>query len=73
MRLPKFEYFEPKDLKEAVSILQNEPAAKILAGGTDLLVNMKHKVECPPTVVNLKGIDVEHQEVRLLAANSLTA
>jgi len=57
VRLPKFEYFEPKDLKEAVSILQNEPAAKILAGGTDLLVNMKHKVECPPTVVNLKGID----------------
>jgi carbon-monoxide dehydrogenase medium subunit len=53
VRLPKFEYFEPQDLKEAVSILQNEAAAKILAGGTDLLVNMKHKVECPPTVVNI--------------------
>jgi 4-hydroxybenzoyl-CoA reductase subunit beta len=61
VRLPKFEYFEPKDLKEAVSILQNEPAAKILAGGTDLLVNMKHRVECPPTIVNIKGIDgLEH-------------
>ncbi len=57
MRLPKFEYFEPRDLKEAVSILQNEPSAKILAGGTDLLVNMKHRVECPPTIVNIKGID----------------
>jgi 4-hydroxybenzoyl-CoA reductase beta subunit len=57
VRLPKFEYFEPKGLKEAVSILQNEPAAKILAGGTDLLVNMKHRVECPPTVVNIKEID----------------
>ncbi len=56
MRLPKFEYFEPKDINEAVSILQNEPAAKILAGGTDLLVNMKHRVECPPVVVNLKRI-----------------
>ena len=61
MRLPKFEYFEPKDLEEAVSILQNEPAAKILAGGTDLLVNMKHRVECPPTIVNIKRIDgLEH-------------
>lgn len=61
MRLPKFEYFEPKDLEEAVSIMQNEPTAKILAGGTDLLVNMKHRVECPPTVVNIKGIDgLEH-------------
>lgn len=56
MRLPKFEYFEPKDLKEALSILQNEPAAKILAGGTDLLVNMKHRVECPPVLVNIKRI-----------------
>jgi 4-hydroxybenzoyl-CoA reductase subunit beta len=56
VRLPKFEYFEPKDLKAAVAILQNEPAAKILAGGTDLLVNMKHRVECPPVLVNIKRI-----------------
>jgi 4-hydroxybenzoyl-CoA reductase subunit beta len=56
VRLPKFEYFEPKDLKEALAILQNEPAAKILAGGTDLLVNMKHRVECPPVLVNIKRI-----------------
>ena len=56
MRLPKFEYFEPEDLKAAVAILQKEPAAKILAGGTDLLVNMKHRVECPPVLVNIKRI-----------------
>jgi 4-hydroxybenzoyl-CoA reductase subunit beta len=56
VRLPKFEYFEPKDLKEALSILQNKPAAKILAGGTDLLVNMKHRIECPPVLVNIKRI-----------------
>ncbi len=56
MRLPKFDYFEPEDLKEAVSILQDEPAARILAGGTDLLVNMKHRVECPSVVVNIKRI-----------------
>jgi 4-hydroxybenzoyl-CoA reductase subunit beta len=56
VRLPKFEYFEPKDIKEAVSILQTEPAAKILAGGTDLLVNMKHKVEIPAVIVNIKRI-----------------
>ena len=57
MRLPKFEYFEPENLKAAVAILQKEPAAKILAGGTDLLVNMKHRVECPPVLVNIKRID----------------
>ena len=57
MRLPKFDYFEPKDLKEAVSIIQNEPAAKVLAGGTELLINMKHRVESPNTVVNIKGVN----------------
>jgi CO/xanthine dehydrogenase FAD-binding subunit len=57
VRLPKFEYFEPGDLKEAVSFLKDEPSAKVLAGGTDLLINMKHRVECPTAIVNLKGID----------------
>jgi len=57
VRLPKFEYFEPQDLNEAVSILKNEPSAKILAGGTDLLINMKHRVETPTTLVNIKGIE----------------
>jgi 4-hydroxybenzoyl-CoA reductase subunit beta len=56
VRLPKFEYFEPEDLQAAVAILQKEPAAKILAGGTDLLANMKHRVECPPVLVNIKRI-----------------
>ena len=56
MRLPKFKYFEPPDLKEAGAILKNERSAKILAGGTDLLVNMKHRVECPAVVVNIKRI-----------------
>jgi 4-hydroxybenzoyl-CoA reductase subunit beta len=54
--LPKFEYLEPASIAEAVSMLENEPAAKILAGGTDLLVNMKHRVEVPPVVVNIKMI-----------------
>jgi 4-hydroxybenzoyl-CoA reductase subunit beta len=56
VRLPKFEYSEPKSLKEACSILRDNPMAKILAGGTDLLVNMKHRVEVPSAIVNIKGI-----------------
>ncbi len=56
MRLPKFEYVEPKSIKEASTILVDEPGAQILAGGTDLLVNMKHRVEVPSIVVNIKGI-----------------
>ncbi|MEE4600723.1 MAG: FAD binding domain-containing protein [Desulfobacteraceae bacterium] len=56
MRLPKFEYLQPTRISEAVSMLQSNPAAKLLAGGTDLLVNMKHRVEVPPVVVNIKMI-----------------
>ena len=56
MRLPKFNYVEPRSIKEASSILSNDPNAKILAGGTDLLVNMKHRVEVPSVLVNIKRI-----------------
>jgi 4-hydroxybenzoyl-CoA reductase subunit beta len=56
VRLPKFDYIEPRSIKEASSILSEDPKAKILAGGTDLLVNMKHRVEVPSVIVNIKRI-----------------
>ena len=37
-------------------MLLDDPEAKILAGGTDLLVNMKHRVEVPSVIVNIKRI-----------------
>jgi 4-hydroxybenzoyl-CoA reductase beta subunit len=57
MRLPKFEYLEPKTLKEAAKALASDTKGSVLiAGGTDLLVNMKHKVIEPKQVINLKTI-----------------
>lgn len=56
MRLPKFNYRQPKSIQEACSILLDHPDAKVLAGGTDLLVNMKHGVETPSMIVSLKGL-----------------
>jgi 4-hydroxybenzoyl-CoA reductase subunit beta len=56
VRLPKFNYLEPGSIEEASTMLTDEAGAKILAGGTDLLVNMKHRVEIPVTLVNLKKI-----------------
>lgn len=56
MRLPKFDYKQPKSIQEACAILGDEPSAKLLAGGTDLLVNMKHKVETPTTIVSLTAL-----------------
>ncbi len=77
MRLPPFECVEPKGIKEASRILHDDPQAKILAGGTDLLVNMKHRVEVPSVVVNIKrisGLDVikkENGSIRIGALSSL--
>ena len=56
MRLPEFRYIEPESIREASAFLIDEPGAKILAGGTDILPNMKHKVELPSAVVNIKKI-----------------
>jgi CO/xanthine dehydrogenase FAD-binding subunit len=57
MRLPKFEYLEPKTLKEATKALASDAKGSVLlAGGTDLLVNMKHKVIQPKQMINLKTI-----------------
>lgn len=50
------EYYEPKSLEDALSILsQYGDKAKVIAGGTDVLVDMKHKEE-PPCLVNIKRI-----------------
>jgi len=57
MRLPKFEYLEPRTLKEAAKALAlDTKGSALLAGGTDLLVNMKHRVIQPRQVINLKTI-----------------
>lgn len=56
MGLPRFEYLEPKSLKEATKALMSTSRAVLLAGGTDLLVNMKHRLVQPDVVINLKAI-----------------
>ena len=56
-RLREFEYFEPSSIPEAVQILSAAgDGARVLAGGTDLVVDMKMGRMRPSTVVNLKGI-----------------
>jgi carbon-monoxide dehydrogenase medium subunit len=50
------DYFEPKTVSEAVSLLAKYGAeAKVIAGGTDMLVDMKYKEE-PGCLINIKKI-----------------
>lgn len=66
MLLPKFKYFAPETLDEAFSLLQElGEEARILAGGTDLLVNMKQRAiePMPNYIINIKKIPgLEYQQ-----------
>ena len=55
--LPEFEYVAPKDLNEVCSLLQRHGArAKVMAGGTDLLMYMKQRLLTPRYVIGLKNV-----------------
>ena len=55
--LPKFDFYEPETMAEACKVLaQLKAKGKIIAGGTDLLVNMKKGVIAPKYLVSLARI-----------------
>ncbi|MBI5624651.1 MAG: xanthine dehydrogenase family protein subunit M [Elusimicrobia bacterium] len=53
----EFDYHRPKDLKEALKLVwEGKGKARLLAGGTDLIVWLKEGVASPEAVVDLKGV-----------------
>jgi carbon-monoxide dehydrogenase medium subunit len=55
--LPDFELFEPRDIQEAITVLSELGArARPLAGGTDLLVEMREGRTRPAYLVDIKGL-----------------
>jgi 4-hydroxybenzoyl-CoA reductase subunit beta len=58
MRLPLFEFRTPRTLDEAVRILDGQgPNTMPLAGGTDLLPNMKRRQQVPQTLMSLRHVE----------------
>ncbi|WP_457553505.1 FAD binding domain-containing protein [Desulfobacula sp.] len=58
MRLPKFDYSDPETLDQALDLLDSHrDDAKILAGGTDLLVRMKKGLLKPKVLISLKALN----------------
>jgi 4-hydroxybenzoyl-CoA reductase subunit beta len=74
MRLPLFEFRAPHTVEEAARILDGEGAnAMPLAGGTDLLPNMKRRQQVPKTLMSLRQIAPLHQLQHTAAGSRLGA
>jgi 4-hydroxybenzoyl-CoA reductase subunit beta len=62
MRLPRFTYVAPTRLEDAARHLADSPLDSMLvAGGTDLLPNMKRRQQTPRVVIGLRGIADLHR------------
>jgi carbon-monoxide dehydrogenase medium subunit len=52
-----FEHYAPDSVEELLELLKSKPNAKLIAGGTDLLLQMKEGTAQPETVVSLKNVE----------------
>ncbi|HRS53495.1 MAG TPA: xanthine dehydrogenase family protein subunit M [Bacteroidales bacterium] len=53
----EFEYYKPDNWKEVTALLEKyKGKAKILAGGTDLLLKIKDDIETPEAIIDIKNI-----------------
>lgn len=76
----KIRYFSPETIEEAASLLEEYgDKAKLLAGGTDLLVMIKDKISIPKYLINLKKIsgcsEIQYNKSGLIigALNNISA
>ena len=80
MRLSPFQYFAPSAVDEALALAsEHAPLARFVAGGTDLLPNMKRGVQTPSVLIGLgqlhalRGIELQADgSVRIGACTTLT-
>lgn len=56
MRLPHFTFHAPTTVGEAAELLAAPGGAMLVAGGTDLLPNMKRRQQVPSTLVGLRRV-----------------
>ncbi|NCG17686.1 MAG: hypothetical protein GWP91_01540 [Rhodobacterales bacterium] len=77
LRMPEFQVHLPLTARQAVNLRSTLPESMYIAGGTDLLPNLKHHLHAPQhlvslsKVVELKGIIVDDSGVRIGAGTSL--
>lgn len=53
--LPKFDYHDPRTLQETLDLLNKlGKDAKLLAGGTDLIVNLRARLERAKNLIDIR-------------------
>ena len=62
--MPEFRTARPSTVAEAVKIRAAEPQSRFVAGGTDLIPNIRRGIVAPPTIIDLNGVEeirnIEH-------------
>ena len=55
--MKKYDYFQPETLKDAYSLMEkNNSGARYIAGGTDLIANIKNRLIQPDALISLRRI-----------------
>ena len=62
MQLPEFTYLKPETLQEGLDLLErSNGSAMLIAGGTDVLYNMKLGLFTPETLISIKHLPELHR------------
>jgi 4-hydroxybenzoyl-CoA reductase subunit beta len=79
LRLHSYDYHRPAGLSEALDLLARHPEdAMMIAGGTDVMPNMKHQLFTPNHLIaikglpELRGISTTHDELVIGAGETLS-
>ncbi len=69
----RYDYHKPTSLAQAWQLAEEIPGARFVAGGTDLLVRIKHGHQRPPALISLRALPElqvldEAEELRIGAA-----
>jgi 4-hydroxybenzoyl-CoA reductase subunit beta len=66
--LPEFELLSPMSLAEMLAARKAHPDARLLGGGTDLVVNIRRGIVAPPVLIEVGRV----ADLRTLVANAAT-
>jgi 4-hydroxybenzoyl-CoA reductase subunit beta len=78
LSMPNFAIARPHDIESAITAREQEPSSLFIAGGTDLVVNLRLGIERPKLLIDLSTIDALREKslatagIRIGACTSLS-